>query len=143
MFIAEKSCPEVNVTPSRSSRHQSIVAFHLKCARCALGDATKNMLDAARIGRQTANGPAAQEKRATKPRKNAFAQHSWDPSHQPAWLTSEPFTHKIQPLLASVAMSTIQSAIGVSKWYASKIRQGWRPHQRHWQALAQLVGVSG
>jgi len=54
MFIAEKSCPEVNVTPSRSSRHQSIVAFHLKCARCALGDATKNMLDAARIGRQTA-----------------------------------------------------------------------------------------
>lgn len=30
------------------------------CVSCSLGDATKNMLDAARIGRQTANGPEAQ-----------------------------------------------------------------------------------
>jgi len=47
------------------------------CARCAVDDATKNMLNGARIGRLTANGPAAQAKRAIKARKNAFAQHSW------------------------------------------------------------------
>jgi hypothetical protein len=38
-------------------------------------------------------------------------------------------------------MSDIRSSIGVSKWYASKIRQGYRPHPRHWLALAELVGI--
>jgi CRISPR-associated endonuclease Cas1 len=111
-----------------------------RCASCAVGSATKNMLDAARIGRQTANGPVAQAKRSIKARKNALAQHSWNPSVQPKWLTPELFTHKIQPLLAQLSMSAIRSSIGVSKWYASKIRQGYRPHPRHWQALAELAG---
>lgn len=101
------------------------------------------MLDAARIGRQTANGPEAQAIRSKKARKNARAQHAWKPSDQPDWLTPELFTKEIQPLLASVPTSAIRSSIGVSKWYASKIRQGYRPHPRHWQSLARLVGVSG
>src|SRR5579859_2156058 len=41
------------------------------------------------IGRQTANGPEAQAKRAIKARKNALAQHAWKTSDQPAWLTQE------------------------------------------------------
>lgn len=59
------------------------------CARCAVGDATENMLDAARIGRETANGPEAQIRRANTQRKNALAQHAWKPSDQPAWLTDK------------------------------------------------------
>jgi hypothetical protein len=101
------------------------------------------MLEAARIGRLTANGPEAQRKRAIKARVNALAQHSWKESDQPAWLTEKVFEQKIQPLLAKVPMSVIRSTIRVSKWYASKIRQGYRPHARHWQALAELVGISG
>jgi hypothetical protein len=100
------------------------------------------MLEAARIGRMTANGPEAQKKRAVKARTNALAQHSWKASDQPAWLTSELFTKKIQPVLANVPMSAIRSSLGVSKWYASKIRQGYRPHPRHWQSLAELIGVT-
>lgn len=111
-----------------------------KCLSCAVDDATKHMLDAARIGRQTANGPAAQVKRSIKARKNALAQHSWNPFDHSGSLPNC-FTQKIQPLLASVSMSVIRASIGVSKWYASKIRQGYRPHPRHWQALAQLVGA--
>jgi hypothetical protein len=113
-----------------------------KCIRCAVGDATKNMLDAAKIGRQTANSPEARAKRAITNRKNALAQHAWRPSDQPSWLTLELFTRKIQPLLARVPMSAIQSSIGVSKWYASKIRQGHQPHPRHWLSLAKLVDVT-
>jgi CRISPR-associated endonuclease Cas1 len=123
-------CPECGKAIKSESR---------KCVRCSLGDATKNMLEAARIGRQTANGPEAQAKRAIKARRNALAQHSWNPSDQPEWLTPELFKQKIQPLLANIPMSTIRSSIGVSKWYASKIRQGYRPHQRHWRTLAILV----
>ena len=113
-----------------------------KCASCTVGDATKNMVEAARIGRLTANGPEAQRRRAIKARVNALAQHSWKESDQPAWLTSELFTKKIQPLLASISMSAIRSSLGVSKGYASKIRQGYRPHPRHWKNLVQLVRVS-
>jgi hypothetical protein len=96
---------------------------------------------ASRIGRLTANGPEAQAKRAIKARNNAVAQHSWKASDQPAWLTQELFEQKIRPVLANVPMYVIQSSIGVSKWYASKIRQGYRPHPRNWLALARLVGV--
>ena len=85
------------------------------CARCAVDDATKNMLEAARIGRLTANGPEAQKKRALKARENALAQHSWKASDQPAWLTPELFEQKILPLLAKVSMSAIRSSLGVSK----------------------------
>jgi len=101
------------------------------------------MLDAARIGRLTANGPGAQAKRKIKARNNALAQHSWKPSDQPAWLTQELFEQKIQPQLVNVSTSAIRSAIGVSNWYASKIRQGHGPHRRHWLRLANLVGICG
>jgi CRISPR-associated protein Cas1 len=119
----------------------AIQSGRVNCARCAVDDATNNMLGAARIGRLSANGPEAQAKRAIKARKNALAQHSWKESDQPAWLTPELFSEKIQPLLYAVPMSAIRSALGVSKWYASKIRRGYKPHPRHSQALAKLVGV--
>jgi hypothetical protein len=98
------------------------------------------MLEAARIGRETANSPEARKKHAITARKNALAQHAWKPSEQPGWLTPELFTKKIQPLLANTRMADIRKTLGVSKWYASKIRQGYRPHPRNWQALAKLVG---
>jgi len=57
------------------------------------------MLNAARIGRLTANGPEAQLKRANTQRKNALAQHAWEPSDQPAWLTEKFYSEKVQPVL--------------------------------------------
>lgn len=127
-------CPECGKAIRPESR---------KCVRCSTDNATKNMAEAARIGRQTANGPQAQAKRAIKARKNALAQHSWKASDQPTWLTEEVFEQKILPRLANVPMSVIRSAIGVSRWYASKIRQGYRPHPRHWQKLTELLGIFG
>jgi CRISPR-associated endonuclease Cas1 len=112
------------------------------CATCAVGDATKQMLDAAGIGRQTANGPEAQLKRANTQRKNALAQHAWKSSDQPAWLTDRFYSEKVQPLLSEMSATTIARQISVSRWYAGRIREGYRPHPRHWQALAKLVGVS-
>jgi len=46
------------------------------------------------------------------------------------------------PSGANISTAAIRSNIGVSRWYASRIRQGHRPHPRHWQALAELVKVS-
>ena len=74
-------------------------------------------------------------------RLHAKARSSWVSSSQPSWLTSEIYSERIQPRLVEVSTSTIASRIGVSRWYAGKIRQGYRPHPRHWLALAQLVCV--
>jgi hypothetical protein len=100
------------------------------------------MLRAARIGRQTANGPEAQVKRAIKARKNALAQHSWNPSNQPEWLTETFYDEKVQSRLASISASAIARQISVSRWYAGRIREGYRPHARHWEKLADLVSVT-
>jgi hypothetical protein len=99
------------------------------------------MLEAARMGRQTANGPEAQLKRAATQRKNAFAQHAWKASEQPAWLTEHYYSEKIQPLLALQPVSAIARKISLSRWYAGRIREGYRPHPRNWKALAGLAGV--
>jgi hypothetical protein len=40
-----------------------------------------------------------------------------------------------------MSSSAIASRIGVSRWYAGRIREGYRPHPRHWLALAELIGV--
>lgn len=138
-------------SPSRAPRRdnlcrgcgKTIQDGRANCALCSVDDATKNMLDAARIGRQTANGPEAQVKRANTQRKNAQAQHAWRLSGQPAWLTRAFYSERVHPVLATMSASVIARRISVSRWYAGRIREGYRPHPRHWQALADLVGVGG
>jgi hypothetical protein len=100
------------------------------------------MVEAARIGRIAGHTPAALAKEGKSQRQHAKARSLWAASGQKSWLTPEMYTKKIQPLLAQVSTSAIASRIGVSRWYAGRIRRGYRPHQRHWQALTELVGVS-
>jgi hypothetical protein len=87
------------------------------------------------------NNPEARAKQASAQRQHAKAQSSWIPSSEPVWLTAEVYSEKIQPLLAGVSSSAIASRIGVSRWYAGRIREGYRPHPRHWQGLAELVDI--
>jgi CRISPR-associated endonuclease Cas1 len=121
---------------------KSIRPEHTNCAQCAIGGATKHLIDAARIGRLVSRSPEARAKRGNTQRRHAAARSSWVPSSQPAWLTAEAYSQNIQPLLAAMSTSSIASGIGVSRWYAGRIRQGYRPHPRHWLALAGVVGVS-
>ena len=44
--------------------------------------------------------------------------------------------------LRQMSASAIAQQILVSGWYAGRIREGYRPHPRHWEALAELVGIS-
>lgn len=112
------------------------------CAQCAVSGATEHLIAAAQLGRKLAQTPEARAKRASTQRRNAIAQHSWTASSQPAWLTDQLYSEKIQPRLARTSSSAIARRIGVSRWYAGRIRQGYRPHPRHWVALAQLVAIS-
>jgi CRISPR-associated protein Cas1 len=111
------------------------------CASCAIDGATERLVNASKIGRVAARSPESRAKHKASRRRHAQACSAWDASRQPAWLTSEVFSQQIQPLLAKIPASAIRSRIGVSRWYAGRIRKGYRPHPRHWQALAKLVGV--
>jgi CRISPR-associated endonuclease Cas1 len=121
---------------------RTIRAEHNDCGKCAIEGATKRLIEAARTGRIAGHTPEALAKEGKSQRQHAKARSSWVPSSQPSWLTFEFYSEKIQPLLADISTSAIASKIGVSRWYAGKIRRGYRPYPRHWQALAQLVGIS-
>jgi CRISPR-associated endonuclease Cas1 len=121
---------------------KTITNERTNCADCAIGGATERLVSAAKLGRVAARSPQALAKHVASRRRHAQACTAWDASMQPAWLTSELFSEKIQPLLADVSTAAIRSSIAVSRWYAGRIRHGYRPHRRHWQALAELVGVS-
>jgi CRISPR-associated endonuclease Cas1 len=113
------------------------------CAECQIEGATERLVNAARIGRVAARSPEARAKHVASRQRHADACSTWDASKQPDWLTNEVFSQRIQPLLANTTTSAIRSGIGVSRWYAGRIRNGYRPHPRHWLALSRLVRVSG
>jgi ribosome-binding protein aMBF1 (putative translation factor) len=114
-----------------------------RCRQCAIEGATQRLADAARLGRVASRTPAARAKQSATQRQQARARSSWTASSQPAWLTMEVYSERIQPLLAAMSSSSIASKIGASRWYAGRVRRGYRPHPRHWQALAELAGVVG
>jgi CRISPR-associated endonuclease Cas1 len=121
---------------------KTIRTEHTHCSRCAIAGAKQRMIDAARVGREASRSPQARAKHRASRRRHADACSAWDTSTQPAWLTAEIYTQKIQPLLATLSTSAIGSRIGVSRGYAGRIRDGYRPHPRHWQTLAELVDFS-
>jgi CRISPR-associated endonuclease Cas1 len=113
------------------------------CGNCRIERATKRMPDVALVGRLTAHGSQAQVKRSATQLRHGKASRAWNPSTQPAWLTEQFYGEKVQPLLAQLSGTAIARAIGVTCAYGSRIRRGSRPHPRHWQALAGLVGIEG
>ena len=112
------------------------------CGQCAIEGATQRLADAARIGRLASRTPEARAKQSITQGEQARARSSWRVSSQPAWLTAEVYSERIMPRLAGVRTSFIASHIGVSRWYAGRLRRGYRPHPRYWQPLAHLVGIS-
>lgn len=111
------------------------------CAACGLVLSTERMPEVARIGRVVAHSHRAQASRTETQRRNAIAQYAWRESDQPGWLTEEFYLKEIQPGLSGVRLSALALALNVCESYASDIRAGRRrPHPRHWQILAQLVG---
>jgi CRISPR-associated endonuclease Cas1 len=121
---------------------QKVQLGETRCGCCRIEAATRRMADVARVGRLSAHGPQAQAKRSATQLRNAQARRAWKPSRQPAWLTEQFYSEKIQPRLAQISGTAIAGAIGVTYAYGSRIRQGKCPHPRHWLALAELAGIT-
>jgi len=109
------------------------------CQTCAIAITNENF----DLGRKTAQHPESLAKRSATQRQHKQAICNWKLSDLPAWLTRDVYTAQIQPALAGITKSQIRSALGVSEPYSSDIRTGKRiPHERHWQARAQLAAVN-
>jgi len=114
-----------------------------QCGECAADIRDKLFLDVAKLGRIAGHTTEAIAKESATHRKHGEARRAWRPSMQPAWLTEQLFSEKIQPALATTSATAIARRLGISVAYAGKIRKSYRPHARHWQKLAELVGVFG
>jgi CRISPR-associated endonuclease Cas1 len=113
------------------------------CAACGREVSRGELIESAKVGRVVAQGPKSQEKRSETQRQHRAAQQAWRSSPKPAWLNEDAYLEKIYPRLGGITISVLASTLGVSGPYAADIRAGRRrPHPRHWQTLAELVGVS-
>jgi hypothetical protein len=112
------------------------------CRLCSTEESKTQYVEAAKLGRKAALKPASQALRIATQRRNARAQHGWIAANQPAWLDQRAYVERIQPRLSTLTASAIADAIHVSLGYADSIRKGKvHPHARHWQTLADFVGV--
>jgi CRISPR-associated endonuclease Cas1 len=112
------------------------------CPRCGREISRDKLIELAKVGRMAALRPNARKKHSETQRRHEAAKRAWR-SAQPIWLDEHIYIREIRPRLASVTISTISSTLGICESYAADIRAGrHRPHPRHWQTLAKLVGVS-
>ena len=120
----------------------TILRGEVHCAACAAPGWREAMRSVAAKGRLVAHTPQAQSRRVVARRRNALAEAGWKPSDLPKWLTERVYDEKIQPRLGAISAGRLSVALGVSKPYAADIRAGKRrPHRRHWQTLAGLLGA--
>jgi hypothetical protein len=110
------------------------------CASCGAAHSLKEFDK----GCAAAQSPKSRAQRSATQKARILANQSWKPSKEFEWLDRKTYLHRIQPRLAGVTISAVRSALGVSEPHAIYIRAGSRiPHRRHWQTLANLVGVIG
>jgi uncharacterized Zn finger protein (UPF0148 family) len=111
------------------------------CSSCGFVFARTELIQAAKRGRVAAQSYEAQTRRAETQRRNAIAQSAWQKSSSQAKINEDVYRLQIQPQLFRLTVQTIMTALNVCKSYAGNIRVGRRrPHPRHWERLAQLVG---
>jgi CRISPR-associated endonuclease Cas1 len=130
----DRYCRECGAKIGRGSDH---------CAPCAQKRSTTGLIEAAARGRIAAQGEEVQARRSKTQLRHRAAFLAWNSSDLPSWLDETCYLTEIQPRLRRVTLSVLSSKLDISIPYAVDIRSARRvPHQRHWETLARLVGVS-
>lgn len=94
-------------------------------------------------GESPSHSTMAQERRVASNRRRELERLAWEASHPALAPDLDWFLEQIAPRLRDFSLTTIARALGVSTSMASKYRTGRNtPHVRHWQTLAELVGVN-
>lgn len=125
--------------PPRVCKICGVACEKTYCASCGAANSLKEF----EKGRLAAQSLESRARRSATQKARVLANRNWKPSKELDWLDRETYIHRIQPRLAGVTISAVRSALGVSEPHAIYIRAGSRiPHRRHWQTLANLVGIA-
>jgi len=113
------------------------------CRSCAVEVSRETMAQVALLGHAKPKSKKTKAHISKTLSEHAVANSWWDPSSLPGWLNEECYLQRIQPRLKTIKVRVISETMHVSRPYAAHARAGRRrPHPRHWQALAELVGVT-
>jgi CRISPR-associated endonuclease Cas1 len=113
------------------------------CRSCAVEASRETMAQVALLGHAKPKSKGTKAHISKTLSDHAVANTWWDPKSLPSWLTEECYVQRIQPLLRGKKVREIAESMQVSQPYAAFVRSGRRrPHARHWEALAGLIGVS-
>jgi len=113
------------------------------CASCGVSISRSNMIELAAKGRIAAKSAESRARMSASQKQQRAARQGWLPSSLPAWLNQSTYRELILPRLATIMVPVLARALNVSEPYAAKVRAGkYVPHPMHWQALAQIAGVS-
>ena len=139
--IAPNLSVEAPPRPDRLCRNCGKSTQGEYCGTCS--SPRDRLINGAKLGRIATHTPKAEALRGATQSRQRAAERAWNPADLPEWLTEEVYREKIQPLLATVKVRRIMSALGVSRPYAAEIGRKKRvPHPRHWHALTQIVGIA-
>ena len=112
------------------------------CPKCGREISREKLIEVAKIGRIFGHSPESRKKQSETQRRHELAKREWRSMPKLPWPLEQTYIEEIQPRLPSVTIAKIALTLGISEPYAAKVRAGrYRPHPRHWQALAKLVGV--
>jgi CRISPR-associated endonuclease Cas1 len=124
--------------PTRVCKTCGVPCEKTYCASCGAAHSREEFDK----GRLVAQLPESRARRSTTQKAHVLANQAWKPCAEFVWLDRKTYVSRIQPRLAKVPISVLQSALGISEPYATDIRAGRRvPHARHWLVLAKLAGV--
>jgi hypothetical protein len=113
------------------------------CPKCGREISREKLIELSKVGRVAAQSAESRGKHSETQRRHEAAKRVWRDSPKSDWLNQETYAARILPRLANITISALSSKLGVSESYAADIRKGRHcPHPRHWETLAQLVGVS-
>jgi hypothetical protein len=113
------------------------------CPKCGRERSREKLIEIAKLGRIFGHNARSRKKQSETQRRHELAKREWRSMPKASWPTDQTYIETIQPRLQSVKIATIALTLGISEPYAAEIRAGrYRPHRRHWQALAKLAGVS-
>lgn len=109
------------------------------CVPCGEAESAARMPTVAQLGRKISHSPRSEAKRSATQKINTQPAWDWDPSSNPDWLTQTFYSENIQPRLQLLSSAAIVKSLGVSRAYASDIRNGRLPHGRYWRTLAVIT----
>lgn len=108
-----KGNPKVRVVIPKPPPHVcltcggKVMVGHRYCNDCKVEATTKELVNAAQIGRLASHNKEAEAKRADSRRKHFAAQKAWLSSDQPKWLNEEIYFRNIRPRLAEVTIPVL------------------------------------